>query len=189
MHFGGALHQVVDLLAVQAQGHGGEAAHFHLGVLVDHLGQRQDEQPRGVGAGEAVPAGELHVADEGAVGEHQVLVEVEPAVRAARAAGGADHQAQHGVAPAAGPVVVGFGEQVVHFVDPLGVEAPQGFAAEVAPGVEVGQFAGAAAGGVRGPAEVVAEVAVQRGASAAVVGVEEEVLHVHRDEFAGLVSS
>lgn len=112
-----------------------------------------------------------------------MLVEVQPAVRPTRPAGGADHQAEHGVAPAADQVVVGLGQQVVDLVDPLGVELAQRLLAEVAAGVEVGEAL--RTGTVfRRPAEALLVVAVERRAAAGVAGIEEEVLHVHRDELA-----
>ncbi|MND75337.1 hypothetical protein D3C80_669500 [compost metagenome] len=187
MHFGGVLDQGFGFRAAELEGHRGQAAQFHLGVFLDHLVQRQHEEARGIGAGEAVPAGQLHVADEGPVGEHQVLVEVEAAVRSARTARGADHQAQHAVAPAADPVLVGLGEQVVHFIDPLGVELAQGLLAEVAAGIQIGEAAGAIGAVRRRPAEMFAVVAVERRAAAGIGRIEEEVLHVHRDELARIL--
>ncbi|MNF62628.1 hypothetical protein D3C84_443120 [compost metagenome] len=187
MHLDSVLDQGFGFRTAEPEGHRGQAAQFHLGVFLDHLVQRQHEEARRVGAGEAVPAGQLHVADEGAVGEHQVLVEVEAAVRSAWAARGADHQAQHAVAPAADPVLVGLGKQVIHFIDPLGVELAQGLLAEVAAGVQVGVAAGALGAIRRGPAEVFAVVAVERRAAAGIGRIEEEVLHVHRDELARIL--
>ncbi|MCY1284706.1 hypothetical protein D9M70_336210 [compost metagenome] len=179
----GALDQFGDFRAAQPERDRGEAAQFDLGVFLDHLRQRQDEQPRRVGAGQAVPAGQLQVADEGAVGQHQVAVEVQPAGRPARAARGADDDAQHGVAPARDQLVVGLGEQVVDLVDALRVELAQWLAGEVAAGVEVG-VARWAVGALRALAEAFGVEPVERRAAAGVARVEEEVLHVHRDEFA-----
>ncbi|MNM85929.1 hypothetical protein D3C81_980700 [compost metagenome] len=184
VHFGGLTHQVLDLVAVEPQGHRRQAAQFGLGVLVDHLAQRQHEQARGVGTDQAVPAGKLHIVDEGAVRQHQALVEVQAAVRPAWAARLADHQAQHAVAPAADQVLVGFGQQVVHLIDPLGVDFAQRLAGEVAAGIDERQALGAAVL-LRCPAEVFAQVLVQRRTAAAVARVEEEVLHVDRDVLLG----
>ncbi|MNF39177.1 hypothetical protein D3C84_201430 [compost metagenome] len=114
-----------------------------------------------------------------------MLVQIQPAIRPARPPGGADHQAQHAVAPAAGPLLVGLGEQVVDLVDPLGVERAQWLAGEIAAGVEVGVRVDAGLLAGRCPAaEMLAQVTRQRGAATGVAGVEEEVLHVHRDELA-----
>ncbi len=182
VQFGAALDQLANLFGVQFQGHRGQPAQLHLGVFVDHLAQRQNEQPRGVDAGEAVPAGELHVIDEGAEGQHQVVVQIQSTSGAGLAAGRADHQAQHAMAPAADPGVVGFGEQVVDLVDTRRVKAQQGRAAELAAGVKEG-IARRTVSRLRCPAEVLAEVAVQGWAAAGVAGVEQEVFEVHRDEF------
>ena len=111
------------------------------------------------------------------------MVQIQAAVRPARAAWRADHQAQHAVAPAADPGVVSFGKQIVDLVDALGVELDQRGAREVMPGVEdrQGAFAGIDPGGL--PAEMLAEIAMQQRATAGVAWVEEKVLQIHRHEF------
>ena len=110
MHLGGMFDHAFDLAARQIQRYRGEAAQFGLGVLVDHLRQRQDEQPRRVFADQSVPTRQLHVTHKGAVGQHQMLIQIEPAIRAARATRCTDHQTQHAVTPAADPVLIGFGQ-------------------------------------------------------------------------------
>ena len=114
-----------------------------------------------------------------------MLVQVQPAIRAAWATGRTDHQAQHAVAPATDQVLVGFGQQVVDFVDTLRVDVAQRSLGEIVTGVEecVGLGAGVLLG--RRPTEVILVVAEQRGAAAGVARVEEEVLHVDRDELQG----
>ncbi len=111
-----------------------------------------------------------------------MLVQIQPTIRAARAARRADHQAQHAVAPAADQVLVGFGQQVVDFVDPFRVDVAQGRLGEVVAGVEEGVGLGAGVLRGRRPAKVFLVIAEQRGAAAGVARVEEEILHVDRDE-------
>ena len=106
----GAFQQRGDLGRVQLQRDRLQAAQLDLGVLLDHLLQRQHEQARGVGARQAAPAGNLHVANERAERQHLVVLQVEPAIGPARAARRADHQPQHAVAPAAHRPLVAFGE-------------------------------------------------------------------------------
>ncbi|MCY1530500.1 hypothetical protein D9M68_656890 [compost metagenome] len=72
-----------------------------------------------------------------------MLVEIQPALRPARPAGRADDQAQHAVAPAAGPGLVGFGEQVIDLVDTFGVKFTQRLTGEIAAGIQVGVAVGA----------------------------------------------
>ncbi|MNG23921.1 hypothetical protein D3C84_1085810 [compost metagenome] len=91
------------------------------------------------------------------------------------------------MAPAADPVLVGLGEQVVDFVDALGIELAQGLLSEVAAGVEVGVAVVTVGPLRRRPAEVRAVVAIERRSAAGIGRVEEKVLHVHRDEFAGVL--
>ncbi|MNP05368.1 hypothetical protein D3C76_973170 [compost metagenome] len=157
MHFGSLTHQVLDLFAVEPQRDRRQAAQFGLGVLVDDLAQRQDEQPRRISADQAIPAGQLHVIDERAVRQHQVLVEVQATVRATWAARLADDQAQHAVAPAADPVLIGLGQQIVDFIDPFRVDFAQRLAGEITSGIEERQAFGA---GVlwRGPVKVLLQV-------------------------------
>ena len=181
MLFGGAYHQLLDLVARQAQRYRGQAAQLDLGVFINHLLQRQHEQARGVDAGQAIPARQLQVADEGTVGQHQVVVEIQAAVRATRPARCADHQAQHAVAPAAHPGIVGFSEQVVDFIHALRIKPPQWLQGEVAPGIEVGIVV-AAILARRRPVEVLTEIARQRRAAAGIAGVEQKVFEVDRDE-------
>ena len=182
VHLGRVLDQVVDLRPRQIHGHRGQAAQFGLGVFVDHLPQRQDEQARRVHAGQAVPTGKLYVADEGAVRQHQVLIQVQTAIRSTRASGLADHQPQHAVTPAADPVLVGFGQQVIDGVHALGVDCAQWLTAKVAAGVKEREGCPALTLGCGGPVEMFFVVRVQRGTTAGVVRVEEEILHVDRDE-------
>ena len=110
-----------------------------------------------------------------------MVVEIQAAVRATWPARCADHQAQHAVAPAAHPGIVGFSEQVVDFIHALRVEAPQWLQGEVAPGIEVGVVVAAVLAG-RCPVEVLTEIARQRGAAACIAGVEQKVFEVDRDE-------
>ncbi|MNY14873.1 hypothetical protein D3C86_1480620 [compost metagenome] len=119
VHLGGMLHHVFDFVARQVQRHRGQAAQFGLGVFVDHLSQRQDKQARRVFTHQAVPARQLYITDEGAVGQHQMLIQIQPAIRPAWTARCADYQAQHAVAPAADPVLIGLGQQIVNGVDPF----------------------------------------------------------------------
>src|SRR5690606_40073887 len=101
------------------------------------------------------------------------MVQVEAAVRATRAPGSADYQAQHAVAPAADSVVVGFRVEVVHLVDPFGVDPGQRRLLIVATGIEIGQARAARLGPRRLPGEMGLEVLMQSGATAGVGGIEE----------------
>lgn len=92
---------VVDFLAAELQRHRCQATQFGLGVLINDLGQRQDEEPRRVFAHQAIPARQLNVTDEGAVRQDQVPVQIQPTIRATWAARCANHQAQHAMAPTA----------------------------------------------------------------------------------------
>ncbi|MNI28713.1 hypothetical protein D3C73_825050 [compost metagenome] len=114
-----------------------------------------------------------------------MLVQVEPAIRATRAPRCTNHQAQHAVAPTAHPVLVGLGQQIVNGVHPLRVDLPQGLLGEIVAGIEEreGPTAGVLGGGC--PAEVVLVIAVERRAATGVARIEQEVLHVDRDEFLG----
>ena len=116
-----------------------------------------------------------------------MVLQIQAAIRAARPAGCADHQAQHAVAPAADPVVVGLGVQVIDLVNTLGVDPGQRRLLIVAAGVQERQARTAGFGAGRLPAEVLAEVLLQRRAPAGVVGVEQEVLEIDREEFARVV--
>ncbi|MNM80848.1 hypothetical protein D3C81_928300 [compost metagenome] len=185
MHLGGTLHHVFNLCARQVQGHGGQAAQFGLGIFVDDLGQRQDKQPRRVFTDQAIPARQLYVADEGAIRQHQVLVQVQSAIRTTGAARRADHQTQHAVAPAAEQVLVSLGQQIVNGIDPLRIDLPQRCLGEIVAGIEERDgFAAGVTGGGR-PAEMLFVVAIQCGTAAGVARVKEEILHVDRDEFLG----
>ncbi|MNZ58750.1 hypothetical protein D3C78_767660 [compost metagenome] len=110
-----------------------------------------------------------------------MLVEVEPAVRAARASGGADDQTQHAVAPAADPVLVGFGQQVVHGVHALRVDFAQWCLGKIITGVEKRQRLRAGRM-FRRPIEVLFQIALQCWPPAGEARVKEEILHVDRDE-------
>ncbi|MCY1400224.1 hypothetical protein D9M71_153000 [compost metagenome] len=114
-----------------------------------------------------------------------MLVQVQAAIRAARPSGRADHQAQHAVAPAADQVLIGLSQQVIDFVHPFRVDLAQGFLAKIVTGIEerYGLWAGFAMGGH--PAEVFLEIVKQGRAAAAVTWIEQEVLHVDRDELLG----
>ncbi len=114
-----------------------------------------------------------------------MLLQVESAVWPAWATGRTDHQAQHAVPPAAGPFLVGFGQQVVDGVHPLRVHGPQRLLGEIVAGIEEGKALGAFILGGRRPAEMLLVVAIQRRAAAGVGRVEEEVLHIDRDKFLG----
>jgi hypothetical protein len=92
------------------------------------------------------------------------------------------------VAPAADQVLVGFGQQVVDFVDPLRVDLAQRVLAKSLPALRNAKVL-AQVSCRRRPAEVLLVVAEQRGAAAGVARVEEEVLHVDRDELQGLLVS
>ena len=185
MHFGGAFHDIFNLAARQIQWHRGQAAQFGLGVFVDHLGQRQDEQARRVFTDQAIPTRQLNVADEGAVGQYQVLIQVQSTIRPARSAWCTDHQPQHAMAPAAHPVLVGLRQQIVDGVDPLRIDLPQGCFGEVVTGIQEGEGFAASTLGIGGPAEVLFVVAVQRRAATGIARVKEEILHVDRDELLG----
>ncbi|MNF81763.1 hypothetical protein D3C84_640510 [compost metagenome] len=89
------------------------------------------------------------------------------------------------MAPATDQVLVGFGQQVVNGVDPLRIDLPQRLPGEVVAGVQEGVGRGAGVFGGGCPAKVFLVIAVQRGTAAGVARVEEEVLHVDRDEFLG----
>jgi len=111
-----------------------------------------------------------------------MLVQVQPAIWSAGTARCADHQAQHAVAPAADQVLVGFGQQIVNFIDPLRVHVAQRRLCKVVARIEERVGLGAGILFRRCPAEVLLVIAEQCGASAGVAWIEEEVLHVDRDE-------
>ncbi len=117
VHLCGALEQAGDFAAIKRQRQRLQPAQFDLGVLVHHLLQRQHEQPRRIATGQPAPVGNLHVADEGAEGQHTVILQIQPAIRPRRAARAADDQAQHAVAPAAHRLRTALGEQVIHGED------------------------------------------------------------------------
>ena len=56
--------QVFDANAIQAQRHRLQPAQFDPGVLVDHLVERQHEQPRRITSRQPAQAGDLHIVDE-----------------------------------------------------------------------------------------------------------------------------
>ncbi|MNM60447.1 hypothetical protein D3C81_717260 [compost metagenome] len=88
------------------------------------------------------------------------------------------------MAPAADPVLVGFGQQVIHGIDPLGVDLAQRRFGKVIAGVEERQCARAWRMLGR-PVEMLLQVSLQGRAAAGKAWVEQEVLHVDRDEFLG----
>ena len=90
------------------------------------------------------------------------------------------------MAPAAGPFLIGFGQQVIDGIDALGVDSAQRLQGKIVAGVEEGEAFRALVFGFGRPVEVYVEVAVQRRAAASVGGVEQEVLHVHRHKFFGV---
>ncbi len=112
-----------------------------------------------------------------------MLVEVQAAVRPARTTGFADHQAQHAVAPAACPVLIRLGEQIIHRVDPLGVQLAQRLTAEVAAGIQIRVVRGAFIPCCGCPAKALFVIRIQCRATTGVGRVEEEILHVHGHEF------
>lgn len=114
-----------------------------------------------------------------------MLIEIEPAVRATWTARRADHQAQHAVAPAADPILVGLGQQVVDGVDPFRIDLPQRLLGEIVAGIEKREGLAASVLGWRRPAKVFLVIAIQRRATAGVARVEEEILHVDRNELLG----
>jgi hypothetical protein len=111
-----------------------------------------------------------------------MLIQIEPAIRPTWAARSADHQTQHAVAPAADPVLIGLGQQVIDCIDPFGVDLPQRLLGKVVTGIEKREGLAASVLGRWRPAEVFLVIAIQRGATAGVARVEEEILHVDRDE-------
>ena len=86
------------------------------------------------------------------------------------------------MAPAADPVLIGLCEQVINRVNPLRIDVPQWLLGEVVTGVQKREGLAASVFGRWRPAEMLLVIAVQRGAAAGVARVEEEVLHVDRDE-------
>ena len=95
------------------------------------------------------------------------------------------------MAPAADPVLVGLGQQIVDGVDPLRIYLTQGLLGEIVACIEERERFGASLLGGGCPAEVFLVVAVQRRATTGVARVEEEILHVDRDKLlraAGLVN-
>ncbi|MCY1181518.1 hypothetical protein D9M73_220270 [compost metagenome] len=114
-----------------------------------------------------------------------MLVQVEAAIWPAGPARCANHQTQHAVAPTAHPVLVGLRQEIVDGVDPLRINLAQGRLGEVIARVEECESLGALAFGGGCPAELLLVVAVQRRATTGVARVEEEILHVDRDEFLG----
>ena len=178
----GALQEAGDLGAFQLQRDRLQAAQLDLGVLLDHLLERQHEQARRVRTRQAAPAGDLHVVDERAERQHAVIGEVEPAIGPARAARRADHEAQHAVTPAAHRPLIAFGQQVVDCVDAIGVELQKWRLVFVADGPQHHE-ARRAVGRRRTAPEVRGEKAVQVRPAAAVGRIEQKVLEVHGDEF------
>ncbi|MCY1356898.1 hypothetical protein D9M69_433640 [compost metagenome] len=119
-----------------------------------------------------------------------MLVQIQSAIRSAWSAWRADHQAQHAVTPAAEQVLVGLGQQIVNGIDSLRIDLAQRCLGEVAAGIEEREGLATGVFGGRRPAEMLLVVAIQRGTAAGVARVEEEILHVDRDELlwtAGLV--
>ena len=114
-----------------------------------------------------------------------MFLQVESAVRPAWAARGTDHQAQHAMAPAAGPFLIGLSQQVVDGVDPLGIDGTQWLFGEIVAGIEEGKTLRAFVSGGRRPAEMLLVVAIQCRAAAGVSRVEEEILHVDCDKLLG----
>ncbi len=183
MHLGRVLYQIVDLRPGQIHRYRRQAAQFSLGVFVDYLRQRQYEQPRRINARQAIPTRQLHIADKCAVRQHQMLVQIQAAIRPAWAPRLADHQTQHAVAPTADPILVGFGQEVVDRIHSLRVDLAQGLQAKIAAGIEERVRHRAFIFSRRRPAEAFLVVGVQGGTAAGIIRIEQEVLHVYRNEF------
>src|SRR5690606_24285886 len=130
-------------------------------------------------AGQAAPAGDRRVVDEGAEREHQVVLQVQAAVRPRLAPGRAYHQAQHRVAPAAGHALAVPGEQVVHRVHPGRVHQAQrlGTGGGI---LDEGQARGAVGRRAPGYAETGVEIRSERGPAAGVTGIQQVMLEVDR---------
>ncbi|MNQ83290.1 hypothetical protein D3C85_983660 [compost metagenome] len=86
------------------------------------------------------------------------------------------------MAPAADPVLVGLGQQVIDGIHPLWIDLAQWCLGEVVASIEEGEGFAAGVFGGGCPAEVFFVVAVQGRATAGVTRVEEEILHVDRDK-------
>ncbi|MNF74959.1 hypothetical protein D3C84_570070 [compost metagenome] len=114
-----------------------------------------------------------------------MLVQVQSAIRSAWPARCANDQAQHAVTPVAEQVLVSFGQQVVDGVNPFRIDLAQWCFGEITAGIEEGDGFAASVFGRGCPAEMFFVVAVQRGTTAGVARIEQEVLHIDRDELLG----
>ena len=111
-----------------------------------------------------------------------MLVQIKQAIWPARATRRTHHQAQHAVPPAARPVIVGLGQQIMHGIDTLRVKPANHGLIRPGRGIQIGVFV-LTGGSRRRPAtEVRAEVGVQRRATTGVVRIEQKVLGVDRDK-------
>ena len=115
-----------------------------------------------------------------------MFLQIQAAVGATWAARSTDHQAQHAVAPAAGPLLVGFCQQVVNGIHTLGIDGAQWLFAKVVAGIKKSECLGAFVFGGRCPAKMLFVVAIQGRATARVSRVEEKVLHIDRNKFFGV---
>ena len=74
-----------------------------------------------------------------AVGQHQMLIQIQSTIRPTRPTWCADHQSQHAVAPAADPVLVGFSQQIINSVNPFRIDLTQGLLGEIVTRIEEGK--------------------------------------------------
>src|SRR3990167_3431991 len=87
---------------------------------------------------------------------------------------------------AAAPVVVAFGEQEVHPIDPRRVELAQRLAGEITAGIQVSQFTVARLFGCWRPTEMRLPIGIQLGPATGIAGVEQKVFEIDRDKLAGI---
>ena len=111
-------------------------------------------------------------------------MQIQPAIRPQWPSRRTDHQPQHAVTPATGQLVVGLGQQVIHLIDPLRIDATQRLAGKIAPGIQVGQPLCTRLLVAGRPGEMRTQITRQQRPSTGVAGIEKEVLHIHREKLA-----